>query len=698
MVQRKKQPFFFNPAPLEASFDKTNSVFFSNILQVVFLPSKECNGVLKWQFEILKRKSEQFEVLGNETKIEAQGDFLIGRKLLFIDQDDSLTSDQDLLDENTAEPFLENNAYIDLSLIVKVIEQIKPLDLSENKSEDRQARYIIGVIPDEFLTRVINSAYQYQLTNKHLFEERYKEFNRNDPYFDLNQINIFVRMDYISDSIKFNQFLSAKNYMINIKENAQDFNLSVDARINLQKATVIRMLKYWKDIFMETCKMVISNNNIASINNIKIQQKLRNYFKIINDWKIASPNVFEYPITKERIVDRMGTDYSIASKIIFVLDYISASGNTDIEDEDIIAALIREVAGFSLSEMFIKEQVSYFKDLQGFGNLVAPIITYFMEFEDPSITGFKSFFLKFPDVLTWETLFGWRYYSDFKEIIPKKEVKYHNKLIEKFCNQTNLSCIISGSSRRSLAEGVDTIKVLLYMSDVNDINVLILKRDKLIQLLIEVGYIDCILSGLNQTLVQSMITYRNYLLNCVKRNFTADVSKFTKLENFNAIENSSKTIRAGASVNADWFKKSSDLFKNEVPNGVFVGENSKLKRQDEIFTLEESAKNTICRILSFEVAPYSEVCFKLLITTGSYHFIKSVQQYCRKNSYRISERSLIDLTDNSCINFQSQNDSIVLEYLGLFDYIPLKKRDLSSVLDLTKDHEVPARAIEQVLG
>ena len=112
MVETERQPFFFNRV-LDHKLNESSpdSIFFDDILQIVFLPSKECNGLFKRQYEILKHKSEQFDIIINE-------EYYANAKIEAIERQEEISSADNItgsyrtitLDESRTENILTNNS------------------------------------------------------------------------------------------------------------------------------------------------------------------------------------------------------------------------------------------------------------------------------------------------------------------------------------------------------------------------------------------------------------------------------------------------------------------------------------------------------------------------------------------------------------------------------------------------------------
>lgn len=698
MVETERQPFFFNRV-LDRKLNESSpdSIFFDDILQIVFLPSKECNGLFKRQYEILKHKSEQFDIIINE-------EYYANAKIEAIERQEEIASANNItgsyrtitLDESRTKNILTNNSCIDVSIILKIIQQIH--SFSEN-TEMKKSHYIIGVIPDEFLLRTENESYKFELKNKHELEQRYKQFNCNANKIDLNQVNVFVSGTYISSSIKENKFLIPKDFMINVntEENLISEGKGKDPRINLHKTIVINMLEHWKRIMVQTGKMMVSSSDLSKENKFKLQTKMKDFFKITKQWEEINENMFDFPITEEQITKFLQIDSSISLKIKFVLDYLSVNEGMTVNEDDIIKFWTQNEESLKLTESSEQLQKTiYFSNLFGFKNSKESIITFFTEFKDLSIEGFKSFFFKFPQKLTWYTLYGWRYYTDFTTKISKEEIKYHKKLISKFCKQFDLEFEIISSYKNKMKNEFKEIKILLFIRNINNMTILNNKLEELAKLLINIQYIDCILSGENRILFNSMDHCRDYMLNCVKENLTSDINIFSNLRQENNENRKHSKIIVGASLNSDWFPKNIDEFHSDVPNGFFAGASSKLKRGDEIFKLDNTSKQKICRIVNLEVVPYCELNFKQLYLTSSFYFIKSLEHYCEKNEYKMTDRYLFDLQDNINVTIEDPADDSILHYLGLSDFVPLEKRDFSNFVDLTKSYSIPSRMIQDL--
>lgn len=701
MVETERQPFFFNRV-LDHKLNESSpdSIFFDDILQIVFLPSKECNGLFKRQYEILKHKSEQFDIIINE-------EYYANAKIEAIERQEEISSADNItgsyrtitLDESRTENILTNNSCIDVSIILKIIQQIKFFDENNKTIESKKSHYIIGVIPNEFLLRTENANYKFELKNKYEFERRYRQFNRNANKIDLNQVNVFVTGTYISSSIKENKFLIPRDFMVNVNSEKKLINdgKEQDPRINLHKTIVITMLEHWKSIMVQTGKMMVSSGDLSKENKFKLQTKMKDFFNIIKQWEEINENMFDFPITEEQITKFLQIDSSISLKIKFVLDYLFANEGMKVNENNIIKFWIQNEESLKLTESSEQLQKAiYFSNFFGFKNSKESIITFFTEFEDSSIEGFKNFFFKFPQKLTWQTLYCWRFYTDFTIKVSKEEIKYHKKLITNFCKQFDLDFEITSSYKHKVKNEFKEIKILLFIPNINNTTILNNRLEELVKSLINIQYVDCILGGENRILFNSMNHCREYMLNCVKENFTSDLNIFTNLRHQNNENRKHNKIIVGASLKSDWFLTNIDEFNSDVPNGVFTGASSKLKREDEIFKLDNNSKQKICRIVNLEVVPYCELNFKLLYSTSSFHFIKSLEYYCEKNEYKITDKYLFDLQDNINVTIEDGNDDSILHYLGLSDFVPLQKRDFTKFVDLTISYSIPSRMIQDI--
>lgn len=122
---------------------------------------------------------------------------------------------------------------------------------------------------------------------------------------------------------------------------------------------------------------------------------------------------------------------------------------------------------------------------------------------DAGMQTFKDCLTHFPSDFNWNVLFGWRYYEDWLERIPRKECEMHLNIIQNALESVDngAEIILTGSYRRG-AETCGDIDMVLYKPDCDSFQELSRILESTIIKLHDSGYILCPLN-LNSSIAQA---------------------------------------------------------------------------------------------------------------------------------------------------------------------------------------------------
>ncbi|CUS20980.1 LAQU0S02e02784g1_1 [Lachancea quebecensis] len=198
-------------------------------------------------------------------------------------------------------------------------------------------------------------------------------------------------------------------------------------------------------------------------------------------YQLALQSIKKYgkPITsEEEAISLPNIGPSIASKIKMVLEVGSLPGLQLSAERD------------SLLE--------YFMNCHGVGSRTA------RKWADNGAKTFKDALKLFPSDFLWSTLFGWKYYDEWLQRIPRQECAQHLKIIEGALKQVDphARIVMTGSYRRG-AETCGDIDMVLYKQDCDSFDELSRILEAVILKLSEVGYIVCPLN-LNEHILHAM--------------------------------------------------------------------------------------------------------------------------------------------------------------------------------------------------
>lgn len=340
------------------------------------------------------------------------------------------------------------------------------------------------------------------------------------------------------------------------------------------------------------------------------------------------------PITsEEEALSLPNIGPSIASKIKLVLD-------------------VGSLPGLQLSTER-EELLEYFMNCYGVGSHTA------RKWADGGARTFKDALKLFPSDFSWSILFGWKYYDDWTQRIPRQECAQHLKIVESVLQNVDPQAriVITGSYRRGAATCGD-IDMVLYKQDCDSFDELSQILETVVLKLSETGYIVCPLN-LNQHILHAMKPRIN------------EVAEAAGLDSY------SVTSFKGVLHKFYFGGRITDGQKTTSP---LTSYSSRLKEADQF--LSGSCLENKCRRVDILLCRWAQLGGTMIYFTGNDDFNKSLRLRATKRGWKLSNNGLYQAAQvpgQGDTLLEAFSERRIMELLGV-PWVPPEQRNIEGYI------------------